>query len=91
MLLRGHSGDGCVLAYDFMKGDLVILSWVRVRRVRRRSITSELLMCGRGVRIIMLLPFVARCIEAIDICIWRMFAFMSVVVTVWVSVGMFVV
>ena len=33
----------------------------------------------------------ARCIETIDVCIWRMFVFMSVVVTVWGSVGMFVV
>ena len=50
-----------------------------------------LLMCGRGVRSILLLPFVARCIETIDVCIWRMFVFMSVVGTVWGSVGMFVV
>ena len=28
---------------------------------------------------------------AIDVCIWRMFVFVSVVVTVWGSVGMFVV
>ena len=34
---------------------------------------------------------VARCLETIDVCIWRMFVFMSVVVTVWGSVGMFVV
>ena len=37
---------------------------------------------------ILLLPLVTRCIETIDVCIWRMFVFMSVVVTVWVSVGM---
>ena len=43
------------------------------------------------VRSILLLPLVARCIETIDVCIWRMFVFMSVVVTVWGSVGMFVV
>ena len=78
MLHRGHSGDGCVLAstlckYDLRKGDLFVLSWARVRRVRRGSISSELLVCGGGVRI------------------WRMFVFMSVVVTVWGSVGMFVV
>ena len=36
-------------------------------------------------------PLVARCLETIDVCIWRMFVFMSVVVTVWGSVGMFVV
>ena len=45
-------------------------------------------MCGGGVRSI-LLPLVARCPETIDVCIWRMFATMSVVVTVWVSVGIF--
>ena len=32
-----------------------------------------------------------RCLETIDVCIWHMFVFMSVVVTVWGSVGMFVV
>ena len=47
-------------------------------------------MCDGGVRSIMLLPLVARCLETIDVCIWRMFVFMSVVVTVWGSVGMFV-
>ena len=40
---------------------------------------------------ILLLPLVARCLETIDVCIWGMFVFMSVVVTVWGSVGMFVV
>ena len=40
MLQRGHSGDGCVMAstlckYDLRKGDLFVLSWARVRRVRR--------------------------------------------------------
>ena len=40
---------------------------------------------------ILLLPRVARCIETINVCIWRMFVFMSVVVTVWGSVGMFIV
>ena len=38
-----------------------------------------------------LLPLVARCLETIDVCIWRMFVFMSVAVTVWGSVRMFVV
>ena len=55
-----------------------------MRRVRRGSIYSELLVCGGGVRSILLLPLVARCIETIDVCIWRMFVIMSVVVTVWV-------
>ena len=39
-------------------------------------------MCSGGVRSILLLPLVARCIEPIYVCIWRMFVFMSVVVTV---------
>ena len=96
MLQRGHSGDGCDLAstlckYGLRKGDIFVLSWARVRRVRRGSIYSEQLMCGRGVRSILLLPLVAKCLETIDLCIWRMFVFMSVVVIVWVSVGMFVV
>ena len=43
MLQRGHSGDGCVLAstlckYDLRKGDLFVLSWARVRQVRRGSL-----------------------------------------------------
>ena len=32
----------------------------------------------------------ARCLQTIDVCIWRMFVFISVVVIVWGSVGMFV-
>ena len=93
LLQRGHSGDGYDLSstlytYDLRKGDLFVLSWARVKR---GGITSELLMCGGGVRSILLLPLVARCLETIDVCIWRMFVFMSVVVTVWGSVGMFVV
>ena len=32
---------------------------------------------------ILLLPLAARCLETIDVCIWCMFVFMSVVVTVW--------
>ena len=49
MLQRGHSGDGCVLAstlckYDLRKGDLFVLSWARMRRVSRGSLSSELLV-----------------------------------------------
>ena len=43
------------------------------------------------MRSILLLPLVARCLETIYVCIWRMFSFMSVVETVWGSVVMFVV
>ena len=57
MLQRGHSGDGCVLAstlctYDLRERDLFVLSWARVRRERRGSLSSELLVCGGCVRII---------------------------------------
>ena len=95
MLQRGHSGDGCDLPstlckYGLRKGDLFILSWARVQRVRRGSISSELIMCGEGVISILLLLLVARCLETMDVCIWRMF-FMFAVVTVCGSVGMFVV
>ena len=37
------------------------------------SISSELLICGGGVLSILLLPLVAKGIETIDVCIWRMF------------------
>ena len=91
MLQRGHSGDGCDLGstlckYDLRKGDLFVLGWARVRRVRRGSISSELLMCGGGVCSILLFPLVARCFNTIDVCIWSMFVFISVVVIVWGSV-----
>ena len=78
MLQRGHSGNGCDLAstlckYDLRKGDLFVLSLARVRRVRRGSISSELLMCGGGVRSILLLPLLVRYLVTIDVCIWCMF------------------
>ena len=76
--------------YDLRKGDLFVLSWARVRRVRRGRISSELLMCGGGGRSILSLHLVARCLKTIDVCIWSMFVFMSVVVTVCGFVGMFV-
>ena len=86
VLQRGHSGDRRDLAstlctYDLRKGYLFALSWARVPRVRRGSISSELLMCIGGVRSILLLPLVARRLETIDVCIWHMFVFMYVVVT----------
>ena len=59
--------------------------------MRRGGISSELLMCGGDVCSILLLPLVARCPETIDVCIRCMCVFMYVVVTVWGSVGMFVV
>ena len=68
--------------YDLRKRDVFVLSWERVRRVRRRSISSELIMCGVGVHSIFLLPLGARWIETIYVYVWRMFVFISVVVTV---------
>ena len=72
MLQSRHNGDGCDLASTLCKYNLR-----RVRRVRRRSISSELPMCGGGVRSILLLPRVARCLETIDVCIWLMFVCMG--------------
>ena len=84
----GISGDrfdltSTLCKHDLRKGHLFVLSRARVRRVWRVSVSSEVLMCGGGVRSILLLPLVARCLETIYVCIWRMFVFMSVVVTVW--------
>ena len=42
---RGHGGDECDLASTLCNYDLFVLSWARVRRVRRGSLSSELLMC----------------------------------------------
>ena len=86
LLQRGHSGNGCDLAsalckYDLRMGDVFVLSRARVRRVGRGSLSSEPLMCSGGVRSILLLPLVARCLETIDVCIWVcLFVFMSDVV-----------
>ena len=56
-------------AVEDMKDNLFVLCWARMRRVRQGSIFSELKMCGEGVRSILLLPFVAICLETIDVCI----------------------
>ena len=66
MLERRHSGDRCDLAstlckYDLRKGDLFVLSWPSVRRVRRGGISSELLKSSGSLRSIVLLHLVARC------------------------------
>ena len=63
-----------------------------MRRVRRgKYLFRADSVWWRWCAVVLLLPVVARCLETIDVCIWRMFVFMSVVVTVWGSVGMFVV
>ena len=75
MSQRGHSGDGCVLAstlckYDLRKGDLFVLSWASVRRVKRESLSSELLVSGGGVRSILLLPLECKlfCLDLVRGC-----------------------
>ena len=70
---KGHIGDGYDLPstlykYDLRKGDLFVMSWARVQRMKRRSISSEQLMCGGGVRSILILLLVARSLETIDVC-----------------------
>ena len=56
---EGDSGDGgdwasTLCKYDLRKVDLFVLRMARVRRVRRGSISSDLIMCGGGVRSILL-------------------------------------
>ena len=46
--------------YDLRKGDLFVLSWAIVRR---ESISPELLMCGGGVRSILLFPHVVSLVD----------------------------
>ena len=72
MLQRGHSGDGYDLVstlckYDLRKDDLFVLSWARVRR---GSISTELLICGGWVRNILLLPylFYVCCSDCVGVC-----------------------
>ena len=48
-------------------------------RVKRGSVSSDLLMCGGGVCNILLLPLVARCLDTIYVCIWRMFVYVCAV------------
>ena len=50
------------------------------------SNSSELFMCSEGERSILLLPLVARNLETIVLCMWRLFVYMVVVVNVWCSV-----
>ena len=45
--------EGTLCIYDLRKGDLFVLSWARVRRVRRGSIS---LFIAGDVRSILLLP-----------------------------------
>ena len=91
VLQMGHSGDRCDLAstlckYDLRKGDLFVLSWATVRRVKAGKCLFRASNAWGCVRSIVLLSFVAKGLEIIYMCIWRMFSFISGVVTVWGSV-----
>ena len=52
--------------YDLRKDDLFVLSWARVRRA---SISSELLMCGGGVRCIRCIGpiFYGCCSDSVEV------------------------
>ena len=65
--------------YILGMGDLFVMSWAKVQRVRRGSVSSELLKCGGGVCSILLLPLVAICLETIDVCILRVFGLLKIV------------
>ena len=41
--------------FDLREGDVFVLSWARVRRVRQESVSSELIMCVGGVVVTLLL------------------------------------
>ena len=61
-----------------------------VQRMRLGSIPSVLLMGGSSVHSILLLPLLARYIETIYVCIWRILVYVCCSDCVG-SVGMFVV
>ena len=90
-----NSGHRCDLAltlckYDLRKGDLFILGWARVRRVRLGSIYSEQLMPGGDVRSIWSLIFLIHIDNYIYIYIYIYGAclFLCRVGIVWGSVRM---
>ena len=73
--VSGNSGDEYVLSstlckYNWRKVDLFVLILARVRRVKRRSISSDLLIYGVGVRNILLLPLEARCVYVAHVCFY---------------------
>jgi len=93
---RGQSGDVCLIAstlcrYDRRKGDLLVLSWARVRRVCRGRDSSAVLMSGGCACSVLFLSLLERYFVTVAVCMIFMFAFMSVVVMLSGFVGMFVV
>ena len=82
--------------YYLRKGDLFVLSWAIVRRVRWKVSVQSCLCVVEVCAVFYYLLLMPRdniiyvCIYKY-VCIWRMFVFMSFVVSVWGFVGMFVV
>ena len=56
--------------YDLWKGDLFVLSKGATSEAEKYLFRSA--NVSGGVRSILLLPLLARCLETIDVCIWRM-------------------
>ena len=67
VLQRGHIGNGYELVSTLCKYVLFVQNWARVRR---GSVSSELIMNSGGVHSILILSLVARCIETIYIYIY---------------------
>ena len=83
-----QSGDGCVLAltlckYDLRKGDLLVLSWAKGATSEAGNVSLQSCKC-----VVEVCAVFCYCLlwldglETIDVCIWCMFVFMSIVVTV---------
>ena len=91
---EGHSGEGCDLASTLCKYGLR-KEWFICSEMDKGATSEADKYIFRpanvwwGVCSILLWPLVARCLETIDVCIWHMFVFMSVVVIVLGSVRMF--
>ena len=84
----GNSGDGCDLAptlgrYDFRKDDFMCSELSKgATSEAGKYIYRATNVWWRWVQYLLLL-LVARYLQTIDVCTWRMLVFMSVVVTVW--------
>ena len=73
LLHSEHSGDGCDLAlslckYDLRKDDLFVLSWARVQRVRRWSISLEPIMLPIIIAPCGYIPSNYRCMYMEHVC-----------------------
>ena len=75
VLQRGHIGDGCDLAstlckHDLRKGDLFVLSWAMVQRVRRgKSLFRAANVWWRCAQYFVIASCGYIPIETIDVCV----------------------